>query len=223
VWRGAGPGRTVEQVRVEQPEPHVARVVVQMQLPANQTKYTNTYTVLGNGDVVVQADIEPAGQLPALPRFGMQMEIPAEFKQMTWYGRGPHENYWDRKTGAAVGIYHGDVAELTHPYVRPQENANRCDVRWVAWTNTAGGGLMASGMPLLSVSAWPYRMADLETAAHNYQLPRRDTITVNLDLKQMGVGGDNSWGARTHPEYMLPAQPRSYRFRLSPVTAAPGR
>jgi beta-galactosidase len=147
----------------------------------------------------------------------MQLEIPAQFERMTWYGRGPHENYWDRKTGAAVGIYEGRVDDLVHPYIRPQENANRCDVRWVEFTNNDGAGLRATGLPLLSISAWPYRMSDLENSTHNYQLPKRDTITVNLDWKQMGVGGDNSWGARTHEEYALPAQPYAYRFRLSPV------
>jgi beta-galactosidase len=79
-----------------------------------------------------------------------------------------------------------------------------------------GAGLLAIGMPLLSISAWPYSMEDLEKAMHIHELPRRDFITVNLDYRQMGVGGDDSWGARTHPEYTLPAQPYRYSFRLTP-------
>lgn len=108
------------------------------------------------------------------------------------------------------------MTELVHPYVRPQENGNRTDVRWVALRNEAGVGLLAVGMPLLSVSAWPYTMDDLEAAEHAHELPHRDTITVSLDDRQMGVGGDNSWGARTHRQYTLPARPYSYRFRLTP-------
>jgi beta-galactosidase len=152
----------------------------------------------------------------------MQMAMPEEFNVMTWYGRGPQESYWDRKTGAAVGVYSGRVEEVIHDYVRPQENGNRTDVRWVALTNKDGAGLLAVGMPLLNVSAWPYTMWDLERARHVHELPRRDSITVNLDYKQMGVGGDNSWGARTHPEYTLPAGPYSYSFRLRPYTPAMG-
>jgi beta-galactosidase len=165
--------------------------------------------------VVVQSSVHPAGRgLRNLPRFGMQMAIPSEFGTMTWYGRGPHETYWDRKTGAAVGHYCGPVEEQIHLYVRPQETGNKTDVRWVSLTNKDGIGLLAVGMPLLSVSAWPFTMQDLENANHIHELPRRENITVNLDYKQMGVGGDDSWGARTHPEYTLPPQPYSYCFRL---------
>jgi beta-galactosidase len=141
---------------------------------------------------------------------------------MSWFGRGPHESYWDRKTGSAVGLYSGPVEEQFHPYVRPQETGNKTDVRWVALTNKDGAGLLAVGMPLLSASAWPFTMDDLEKATHINELPRRETITVNLDYKQMGVGGDDSWGARTHPEYTLPAKAYSYRFRLRPYTPSMG-
>ena len=137
---------------------------------------------------------------------------------MAYLGRGPHENYWDRNTGAAVGLYSGSVEDMIHVYVRPQENGNRTDVRWLTLTDDDGTGLLAVGMPLLSISAWPFSMKDLEQAKHIHELPRRDFITVNLDDKQMGVGGDDSWGARTHPEYMLPAKPYTYRFRLKPYS-----
>jgi beta-galactosidase len=151
-----------------------------------------------------------------LPRFGMQMAVPSRLDKLTWLGRGPHETYWDRKTGAAFGLYSGPVAENIHTYVRPQENGNKSDVRWMALTDDDGVGLIAVGMPTIDISAWPYTMADIEKATHIHELPRRDTITVNLDYKQMGVGGDNSWGARTHPEYTLPAKPYEYSFRLTP-------
>ena len=156
------------------------------------------------------------GNIPMLPRFGMQMAVPGRFDKLTWLGRGPHETYWDRKTGAAFGLYSGPVEENVYEYVRPQENGNKSDVRWMALTDKDGVGLIAVGMPTIDISAWPYTMADLEKATHIHKRPRRDTITVNLDYRQMGVGGDDSWGARTHPEYTLPAKPYKYSFRLTP-------
>ncbi|MHC4503021.1 MAG: beta-galactosidase, LacZ type [Planctomycetota bacterium] len=222
VWRNAGPKRKVDSVKADEPRPGTVRITTQATLAAGGSKCTAVYTVHGSGEVVVECSVEPVGKLPKLPRFGMQTAIPGELATMTWYGRGPHETYWDRKTGAAVGIYSGKVAELVHPYARPQENANRTDVRWAAFTNREGVGLLVTGMPLLSITAWPYTMRDLEGAGHIHELPRRDTVTLNVDYKQMGVGGDNSWGARTHDEYTLPPKPYTYRFSLRPYTRAMG-
>ena len=220
IWRQAGAKRTVEAVRAKQIRPEVVRITVEATLPVgNDTKLLTTYDVYGTGDIIVETTVYPTGdRIPDLPRFGMQMAIPGQFSTMTWLGRGPHETYWDRKTGAAIGLYSGSVADQTHVYVRPQENGNKTDVRWLMLANDDGTGLLAVGGPLLSVSAWPYSMEDLEQATHINELPHRDFITVNLDYKQMGVGGDDSWGARPHPEYTLPAQPYTHRFRLKPYS-----
>jgi beta-galactosidase len=222
VWKAAGPGRRVSSVRAERLAAQAVRVVAEAVLPAAESRYVTTYTVYGSGDLEVEARFTPgAGPLPELPRFGMQMAVPSSLSTLTWLGRGPHENYWDRNTGAAVGRYSGAVGELVHDYVRPQENGNRTDVRWVALTDARGAGLLASGLPLLSVSAWPYTMQQLEAATHTNELPRRDAggtgtqpITLNLDYRQTGVGGDDGWGARPHAEYTLDARPYEYRFRL---------
>jgi beta-galactosidase len=152
----------------------------------------------------------------------MQMAVPAALRTMTWLGRGPHENYWDRHSGAPVGRYSGRVDQLIHDYVRPQENGNRTDVRWIALTDADGAGLLAVGLPHLSVSAWPYTTQDLEAATHTNELPRRDTITLNLDYRQTGVGGDDGWGARPHAEYTLDPKPYAYRFRLRAYAPAMG-
>jgi beta-galactosidase len=152
----------------------------------------------------------------------MQMAMPSRFNTLTWFGRGPHETYWDRKTGAAIGLYSGPVKEHTHTYVRPQENGNKSDARWMALTDRDGVGLIAVGIPTIDISAWPFTMGDLTKARHIHELPQRDTITVNLDYKQMGVGGDDSWGARTHPEYTLPARTYVYSFRLTPYESKLG-
>ncbi len=224
IWRRAGQDRKVGQVKAEQISPQIVRVTASATLDVGtDCQYTTTYTVFGDGEVIIAASFEPGtGRLPDLPRFGMQMAIPGEFNTMTWFGRGPQESYWDRKTGSAVGLYTGPVAEQVHPYVRPQETGNKADVRWMALTNKEGVGLIAIGMPLLNASAWPFTMDDLEKATHVNELPQRETITVNLDYQQMGVGGDDSWGARPHPEYTLSSGPYSYRFRLRPYSTRMG-
>jgi beta-galactosidase len=222
-WKAAGPGRRVTAVRVERLSPQAVRIVAEATLPVGDSRYVTRYTVYGSGDVVVEGSLTPgAPGLPELPRFGMQMAVPAALSTMTWLGRGPHENYQDRATGAAVGRYSGRLEDLIHDYVRPQENGNRTDVRWLALTDASGAGLLASGLPLLSVSAWPYTMEDLERATHTNELPRRDTITLNLDWRQTGVGGDDGWGARPHAEYTLDARPYEYRFRLRPYAPSQG-
>lgn len=163
--------------------------------------------------------------LPYLTRVGMQLEIPDSLAQMTWFGRGPQENYWDRSHGYAVGQYQGEVADLAFDYIRPQECANRTGVRWAAWTGADGSGLLVIGDQQLSVSAWPYRMEDIdrETVRHPHEIPASDVITVNIDLIQMGVGGRNSWGATTDEEFLISAdRPYRYSYRLVPYVPAMG-
>ena len=221
VWRTAGELRTIASVTATQANPSLVRIEARSHLSAGGAAYSNIYRIYGSGDIVVEAIYQPGGaKLPVMPKFGMQAELPGTFSQMTWYGRGPHESYWDRKTGAPVGVYSGRVSEQVHAYVRPQETGNKEEVRWLALTNEQGAGVMAVGMPLLSVSAWPFPQDALEKAAHTHELPEMTgVVTVNLDYRQMGVGGDNSWGARTHPEYTLPDQPYRYLFRLIPLSA----
>ena len=146
----------------------------------------------------------------------MQISIPGEFRNVQWFGRGPQENYWDRNTGAAVGLYQSKVDDLFFPYIEPQESGNRTDVRRVSFTNADGLGILVSGEPLIYFSAWPFKMSELETHKHPNEIKRSSDITVNIDYKQMGVGGDDSWGAWPHSEFMLPATSYSYKFRISP-------
>ena len=218
VWKNAGPARKMQSVIAKQTGPQSVRITAQAAIAPGESDWRNVYTITGDGAVKIECSIKPSGKTLNIPRVGMQMAIPAAFDTMSWFGRGPHETYMDRKTGGAVGIYSGKVADLVHPYVRPQENANRTDVRWVTLTNSQGAGLRVVGISgPLSVSAWPYTQADLAAARHTHELPTRDTITVNIDHKQMGVGGDNSWGARPHAEYLLPAKKYTYSFKLQAV------
>lgn len=224
VWRYAGKNQKVGKVTAQKVDAQTAVVDVYSTIPVGESKYHTTYTVYGGGDIVVESHFIPGEKdHPELPRFGMTMTLPGEFKNIQWYGRGPHESYWDRKTGAAIGVYSGTVWEQYHPYVRPQENGNKTDVRWIALTNHEGTGLLAVGMPLLSTSAHQFFQEDLErkeegSPRHGSEIRPKDVVTLNLDYKQMGVGGDTSWGWRAwpHPEYRLFSKAYSYRFRLRP-------
>jgi beta-galactosidase len=218
LWREAAGKRQVKSVTAKQLSPQSIQVTVDVELPSISSKYKNVYTVYGSGQVVIEAAIEPQKDLPELPRFGMQMQIPNKYNNMKWYGRGPQETYWDRKTGASVGIFSGSVEENIFNYIRPQENGNKSDVRWMCLIDKNGTGLMINGIPLVDVSAWPYTIEDLEKATHSFELPRRENITVNIDYKQRGVGGDDSWGQLPHDEYRLFSKPYNYKFCLQPCT-----
>jgi beta-galactosidase len=221
-WKIVAKTGKVLEVGTEQLRSSVVRVTVKSEIEKAEGPMITTYTIYGSGDIVVSNVITPNANMI---RFGMQTSIPGNFSTMTWYGRGPHETMLDRKSGAAVGIYSGLVEDLIHPYVRPQENGNRTDVRWVALTDKDGFGLLASdfGGTLLSVSAWPYTMEDLENATHNHELPRREKITFNIDYKQQGVGGDIPALAVLHREFKLKKnQTYSYSFRLRPYSKEMG-
>lgn len=201
-WKDANKNRYISEISMEKVKPQVIRINVKSILFENKEPLETIYTFYGNGDIIIQNIFTPHKNMI---KFGMQGGIPKEFNNVTWYGRGPHETMLDRKTGAAIGIYSGKIEELIHPYIRPQENGNRTDVRWVAFTNDKVEGLfiLDIGGTYLSVSVWPYTMEDLESATHNYELPRRDFNTINIDYKQQGVGGDIPAMAMLHDEYKL--------------------
>ena len=229
IWHLAGINRTTKSVKGEQVAPNIVRVTAIATLPAGNSTQTNVYTIYGDGSVEIESSFKPGeAPLPDLPRFGMQMRVAGGLRNVEWYGRGPQENYWDRKLGAAVGDYKSKVDEMWFPYIEPQETGNRTDTRWVTFTDDQGFGFKAIGMPLLSFSAWPFRMSELEHEKfpvnlghkHPSEIVPSDDITVNLDYRQMGVGGDDSWGAPVHKEFSLAAAPYDYKFRLEPVTGA---
>ncbi|MEE8605527.1 MAG: beta-galactosidase small subunit, partial [Candidatus Aminicenantaceae bacterium] len=224
IWFKIRTKRRVENVSIKKTGPSQVQIDVASILEAGNSLYDSRFIILGSGDIFIENRFSPGNRdLPELPRFGMQMILPVEFDNMEWYGRGPHESYWDRKTSAAIDLYQGKVIDQHHPYIRPQESGNKTDVRWVALTDDQGIGLLAVGMPLLSVSANHYLMDDFENGPekeqrHATDLEKRDLVTWNLDYKQMGVGGDNSWGARPHDKYTLFPKEYTYTFRLRPFS-----
>jgi len=162
----------------------------------------------------------------------MQMQLPEELTNLKWFGRGPHENYTDRKTSAEIGIYESTVADQYTPYIRPQENGYKTDTRWLVLTNDEETGLLITGDPVICFSALNYIHDDFESPGklsqyrkdaksantHTTDLKPRDLVNLNVDYGQMGVGGDDSWGAIIHPEYRLLERKYEYSFRLRPVT-----
>ena len=152
-----------------------------------------------------------------VPRLGLQFEINHAFQTIQWYGRGPHENYLDRKTGAALGIYSSSLYDWITPYVRPQENANRCDIRWITFTEQNEGLRFTALNHPFACSAWPYTQETLAKAHHDFELMQQlhSHTVVNIDCAQMGVGGDNSWGHPVMSKYQLSPGDYSYQFSIS--------
>ncbi|WP_069760315.1 glycoside hydrolase family 2 TIM barrel-domain containing protein [Streptomyces sp. LUP47B] len=221
-WRDAGTNRKVTDVSVRALRDRAVEIKVSGTLPTTtESTYTTTYTVFGNGEIKVDNTLHPgASSLPYIPEVGTILFLPRGLERLHYYGRGPEENHWDRNDGTDVGLYSGTVAEQWTPYIRPQENGNKTDVRWAALTGRDGVGLLVSGEPLLEVNASHFTPEDLSVGVrHDYQLTPRDAVVLRVNHRQMGVGGDNSWGAHTHDEYKLFAnRDYSYTYRLRPLT-----
>ncbi len=218
-WYDAGKRLVVEDINIHQISEKMRQIIFHMKMPLINAEYNLIYTINADGMIQVQADYIPnENKLPPIPKFGMRMAIPESYNTIQWYGRGPHENYWDRKTSAFIGVYKKSLKSFITPYISPQDNANRCDTRWIKFLDQNGHGLCVKGLQPLSFRAWPYTEMDLKQTSHNNQLPDRNFINVNLDLKVHGVGGNNSWGKRTLPKYTLDAtKSHSYGFILKVI------
>jgi beta-galactosidase len=220
VWRKAHESFAPTDVSASQPAPGRVVVTASGPLSAVRSEYRVSWTFLGSGDILVESSWTPEPYLPApeFPRFGMQTTLRAGFDRLTWFGKGPQETYWDRQD-ARVGLYSGRVRDQYFDYIKPQETGNKVGVRWLSLTDERGRGLLAVGRPHLSANALHYTTDDLFCATqrenfYRYQLPERDTITLNLDLQQRGLGGDDSWGAMPHGAFRLMPWPMVYAYRL---------
>ncbi|MCU0363015.1 MAG: DUF4981 domain-containing protein, partial [Bacteroidales bacterium] len=236
VWKKAGERTVLTKASVSQPSIDKVEVTFTYDIPGTDGVkaggYASTYSVYGSGDIVVKNQFAKiAESVPEIPRMGMQMQLPAEFSNLRWLGRGPHENYSDRKHSADVGFYESTVAEQYVPYTRPQENGYKTDTRWLTLTDDNGTGILVSGNPVICFAALnnihddfespgklsQYR-ADAKSAnTHTIDVKPRDLINLNVDYGQMGVGGDDSWGAMIHPQYRLLNNKYEYSFRIRPV------
>jgi len=171
-----------------------------------------TYTVDADGCVRVAITVRPGDGLPDMPEFGMMMKADADLHRLRWYGDGPDECYVDRRRGARLGVYEADVADQLTPYLKPQEAGSHTRVRWVSVTDDSGVGLRFECEDGMEFSALPHTPFEIENAGHHVELPRPHHTVIRPALMRRGVGGDQSWGAMTHPEYRLPPGELQFRF-----------
>ncbi|NCC76021.1 MAG: DUF4981 domain-containing protein, partial [Clostridia bacterium] len=173
-----------------------------------------SYTVFADGRVRTRLDYKPVPELGDMPEFGVMFQLDAGYDRLTWYGLGPDETYADRNRGAKLGIYTATVQDNLAAYLKPQECGNKSGVRWATVANASGRGLRFSGNQI-NVSALPYTPHELEQARHAYELPPVHNTVVRIAQQQLGVAGDDSWGARTHDEYRLDvSRPMSFEFEF---------
>ncbi len=201
------------------------KLTMKYSLPDVYSYLTLTYAIDAKGAIIVSQSLKanPEKDVKMLPKFGMQVMLPKSFNQLKWYGRGPQENYLDRKEAQFVGLYTSTVAQQYHDnYVRPQESGNKTDVRWFEITNQDGTGLRIYSDELLNFKALPYLDQDLDEGwnkhnAHSGELKPRDFTVLSIDLIQMGLGGITSWWTWPLEKYRLKYHNYNYSFKIEPI------
>lgn len=222
IWRSAHQQKQLKNVVVSELKENGLTIEVTWQLSAIDVPYHIIYLVQNDGAVRVTASMDMTGKaLPELPRFGMRTTLPQSYQNLIYYGRGPHENYTDRNLGSSIGIYRDEVENQYYKgYIRPQESGNKTDVRWLTLTNGTGKGIRIEGLQPIAFTAINHSTEDLDPGLtkkqqHPTDLPPRDQVFLTIDLKQRGVGGDDSWGAYPHREYLLLDKKYSYSYTIS--------
>ena len=184
-------------------------------------KQTTSYEIDGHGGIVVTVSIKADTNLSEMPRIGMTGTFQGNLNRVEWYGRGPEENYWDRKTASFIGRYNETVENMNTKYIRPQENGNRSDVSWFSLMDAEGNGLKFEAQSVFNFSVFPFPYEELSYYAkrinkHGSEILSRGITALNIDYLQMGVGGDNSWGAKTHEKYVIRPGEYKYSFKINP-------
>lgn len=205
-------------------ETNTMEVEAVYELPDVSETIILTYSINIRGEILIHSKMSSQADNSQLPRFGVNFILPKAYSNVDWYGRGPHENYQDRKTSARLGTYTSSVADLYYPYIRPQENGYKTEVRWMSFTDESGNGIRISAQDdLLGFSAHHQYNDDFDEGPtkinrHTTDIVKRDFVNVNVDYKQMGVGGDNSWGLQPHEQYKINSKDKlEYQFLISPV------
>ena len=215
IWQDAGLHYTVQQFHITSSDKD--KTVIKGEYAFTDSKATAIieHTVFANGTIEIEYNISIPLNLPNIPRIGLQFEIEKELQNIDWYGRGPHENFIDRESGAAIGIYQTTLNQWITPYVRPQENSNRGGIRWLRFSQgTHQLQFSAVGEPFCA-SAWPYTISTLEQTTHDFELKMHNNIIVDIDCNQMGVGGDCSWGLPVLQKYQIKPGKYQYKFIIS--------
>jgi beta-galactosidase len=224
IWQTAFDQAELSSIENKQVSKETRMLKTVHELPKLKLSITTVYTIKGDGSINVNYQLK-AGDLalPEIPRIGMRMILNPEFDQVSWFGRGPFDNYADRDYAAHIDLYHMPADALFHPYPRAQESGYRTGVRWMTLANQQGIGLSATGAPEISTGVLHFDMKhldfdkDAKVNVHGGSMTNEPLIWWNIDAKQTGVGGDNSWGAEAHPQYRLPYHDYTYSFTLRPV------
>ncbi len=219
IWRTAHADKKVRKVTVGDQSDDGLPISVEYELTGIAVPYTVEYVIQNDGSVKVTASINLTSRdLPELPRYGMRMQLPGRYGHLTWYGRGPWENYNDRNRASFVGLYDDLVAnQYVWNYIRPQESGYKTDVRWLSLTDADGKGLQIEGIQPICFSATDIATEELDPGLtkkqqHPSDLRPHDAVFLHIDLKQRGVGGDNSWGALPHEQYRLLDKQYTYGY-----------
>jgi beta-galactosidase len=213
VWREASYRYKLDEITVVE-KSNAIHIMSLFELPTNPVTTTSvTMIVTADGAINVTHDLQPGEGLPDIPVIGVEWEMDDSYRDLVWYGKGPHETYWDRQVSGKIAIHQATVDEQVEPYLKPQETGNKCGVRWME-VKGEESGLLIEGNPTIEAKVLPYTKAELEEASHHYQLPSSDKVVVSVNGWQMGVGGDDSWGAQTHPEYRIFAN-RNYCYSFT--------
>ena len=222
IWRTAGANLSLKNIEVKQ-EDGKAIVTADIYLRDVASDYRIVYTMATDGGLGVNIQYKAgADELPEMPRFGMIMTLNRDYENLNYYGRGPWENYTDRNTASFIGVYSSKVSDQYVAYTRPQENGYKTDVRWLTLTNNNGLGIKIEGLQPLCTSALNNFPEDFDPGLtkkyrHTNDITPHKEVILCVDLAQRGVGGDNSWGARPHEQYILKAKEYNYGFIIKPV------
>jgi len=222
VWKNTSNNKSELSTTVDVISAKEIKLTFRYKLTNVSSIYTTIYTIYGNGEVIVDNTFTYGGSgLSYLPRFGMKFEIAVGFDKVKYFGKGPFENYFDRNTAALIDEYQSTVTGMYEPYPSPGENGNHTDTRWLALTDDNGNGLQISGLSTFDFSVLHFSATDLTQPSrgdwHVNELTPKETVFLNVDYKQTGVGGINSWGALPMDKYILYPKNYAYKFKISPI------
>ncbi|WP_462248482.1 beta-galactosidase, LacZ type [Ekhidna sp.] len=228
VWKKASQNQSLTEFSIDtkskRKKSGLIKVIAEYELNDVIGKVTMNYTFNAEGELFVEQSLNIGrNDLPNMPRIGTNLSLINDYQLVEWYGRGPHESYIDRRTSAFVGSYSSKVADLYFPYIRPQENGNRTEVRKVSFLNSNGKGIEVQAVDkLISFSAHHQLNGDFDEGEkkiqkHTYDVPVRNLVNINIDYMQMGVGGDTSWGAMPHQKYQIIPNNSKHSFLIKPV------
>ncbi|MEI6866595.1 glycoside hydrolase family 2 TIM barrel-domain containing protein [Flavicella sp.] len=223
VWKTASDSQTLISLKESRDTSNNIVIASEYELKGVKGSLNIKYTIQSKGEILVKTSLTGVNsKLPVLPRFGNNFILKEDFNSVKWFGRGPHENYQDRNTAALVGVYESSVTDMYFPYIRPQENGYKTDTRWVTFANKTGKGIKIIASDLISFSAHHQYNSDFDAGdkkqqRHTTDIKKRDLINVNIDYKQMGIGGDNSWGRMPHKEYQIKPIDLNYSYTIKPL------